>query len=89
MQDLFLFDTGGNPFASENHSLGYFNKEKGIFRYYPGIPPLNNFGNYYWQWAYQIYVQMVQKKIDITDPKYRETFCGKVMGLSAYGNKRL
>ena len=29
---------------------------------------------------------MVQKKIDITDPKYRETFCGKVMGLSAYGN---
>ena len=29
---------------------------------------------------------MVQKQIDITDPKYRETFCGKVMGLSAYGN---
>ena len=28
----------------------------------------NNFGNYYWTWAYNIYTQMVQKKIDITDP---------------------
>ena len=28
----------------------------------------------------------MQKEIQLTDPKYRETFCGKVMGLSAYGN---
>lgn len=81
-----LFDTTGNIFACENHSFGYFNKEKGIFKYYPGIPMTNNLGNYYWMWAHNIYTQMVQKKIDITDPKYRETFCGKVMGLSAYGN---
>ena len=81
-----LFDTVGQIFACENHSFGYFNKDKGIFKYYPGIPMTNNLGNYYWMWAYNIYTQMVQKKIDITDPKYRETFCGKVMGLSAYGN---
>ena len=81
-----LFDTTGNIFACENHSFGYFNKEKGIFRYYPGIPMTNNLGNYYWLWAYNIYTQKMQKKIDLTDPKYRETFCGKVMGLSAYGN---
>jgi len=81
-----LFDTTGQIFACENHSFGYFNKEKGIFRYHPGIPMTNNLGNYYWVWAHNIYSQMVQKPIDITDPKYRETFCGKVMGLSAYGN---
>ena len=81
-----LFDTTGNIFACENHSFGYFNKEKGIFKYYPGIPMTNNLGNYYWMWAYNIYTQMVQKPIELTDPKYRETFCGKVMGLSAYGN---
>ena len=81
-----LFDTAGQIFACENHSFGYFNKEKGILKYYPGIPMTNNLGNYYWMWAHNIYTQMVQKQIDITDPKYRETFCGKVMGLSAYGN---
>ena len=81
-----LFDTTGNIFACENHSFGYFNKEKGIFKYYPGIPMTNNLGNYYWMWAYNIYTQMIQKPIELTDPKYRETFCGKVMGLSAYGN---
>ena len=37
-------------------------------------------------WAYHIYVNKMQKEIQLTDPKYRETFCGKVMGLSAYGN---
>jgi carbamoyltransferase len=83
-----LFDTTGQIFACENHSFGYFNKEKGIFRYHPGIPMTNNLGNYYWLWAHNIYCQMVQKPIDITDPKYRETFCGKVMGLSAYGNTK-
>jgi len=81
-----LFDTAGQIFACENHSFGYFNKEKGIFRYHAGIPMTNNLGNYYWMWAHNIYCQMVQKNINITDPKYRETFCGKVMGLSAYGN---
>ena len=81
-----LFDTTGNLFACENHSFGYFNKKKNLFKYYPGIPMTNNLGNYYWMWAYHIYVNKIQKDIKITDPKYRETFCGKVMGLSAYGN---
>ena len=81
-----LFDTSGQIFACENHSFGYFNKKKGLFKYYPGIPQTNNFGNYYWMWAYHIYVNKIQKDIQLTDPKYRETFCGKVMGLSAYGN---
>ena len=81
-----LFDTTGQVFACENHSFGYFNKKKGLFKYYAGIPQTNNFGNYYWLWAYHIYVSKVQKNIQLTDPKYRETFCGKVMGLSAYGN---
>ena len=83
-----LFDTTGQIFACENHSFGYFNKEKGIFRYHAGIPMTNNLGNYYWLWAHNIYCQMVQKNINLTDPKYRETFCGKVMGLSAYGNTK-
>ena len=83
-----MFDFSGNGFTSENHSLGYFNKEKKIFRYHPGVPGVNNFGNYYWQWAYKIYTEKVGKNISITDPKYRETFCGKVMGLSAYGNMK-
>ena len=83
-----LFDTTGQIFACENHSFGYFNKEKGIFKYYPGIPMTNNLGNYYWLWAHNIYCQMVQKNINLSDPKYRETFCGKVMGLSAYGNTK-
>jgi len=81
-----LFDTSGNIFACENHSFGYFNKKKSLFKFYPGIPQTNNIGNYYWMWAYHIYVNKIQKDIKLTDPKYRETFCGKVMGLSAYGN---
>ena len=81
-----LFDTTGQIFACETHSFGYFNKKKGLFKYYPGIPQTNNLGNYYWMWAYHIYVNKIGKDIQLTDPKYRETFCGKVMGLSAYGN---
>ena len=81
-----LFNTTGEIFACENHSFGYFNKKKNLFKYYPGIPMTNNLGNYYWLWAYHIYVNKIQKDIKLTDPKYREAFCGKVMGLSAYGN---
>ena len=82
----FFLDGTNQPFTSETHSLGYFNKERGIFRFHPGMPGLNNFGYYYWIWAHHIYTQKVQKNINLTDPKYRETYCGKVMGLSAYGN---
>ncbi len=83
-----LFDTTGNLFACENHSFGYFNKKKNLFKYYPGIPQTNNLGNYYWMWAHYIYCNKIQKEIRITDPKYRETFCGKIMGLSAYGKAK-
>ena len=83
-----MFNSSGNAFTSETHSMGYFNKEKGIFRFHPGVPGLNNFGYYYWVWAHHIYSQKVQKNIRIGDPKYRETYCGKVMGLSAYGNTK-
>ena len=81
-----LFDTTGQIFACENHSFGHFDKSRNIFKYYAGIPMTNNLGNYYWMWAYHIYVNKIGKDIQLTDPKYRETFCGKVMGLSAYGN---
>ncbi len=83
-----MFKSFGNPFTSETHSMGYFNKEKGIFRFHPGVPGLNNFGHYYWIWAHHIYSQKINKNINIIDPKYRETYCGKVMGLSAYGNTK-
>jgi carbamoyltransferase len=83
-----MFNSFGNPFTSETHSMGYFNKEKGIFRFHPGVPGLNNFGHYYWIWAHHIYSQKINKNINIIDPKYRETYCGKVMGLSAYGNTK-
>ena len=54
-----MFDTTGNLFACENHSFGYFNKKKNLFKYYPGIPQTNNLGNYYWMWAYHIYVNKI------------------------------
>ncbi len=31
----------------ETNSIGYFNKEKGIFRFFPGLENVNEFGNYY------------------------------------------
>ena len=37
-----LFDTTGNILLVRTTSFGYFNKEKGIFKYYPGIPMTNN-----------------------------------------------
>ena len=83
-----LFDVVGNVFACENHSFGYFNKKKNLFKYYPGIPQTNNLANYYWMWAHFIYCNKLQKEIKLTDPYYRETFCGKVMGLSAYGKAK-
>ena len=83
-----IFDSKGDVFACENHSFGYFNKKKNIFKYYPGIPQTNNLGSYYWLWAYHIYTNKIKKNINITDPFYRETFCGKIMGLSAYGTLR-
>jgi carbamoyltransferase len=73
-------------FLTETNSIGYFNKEKGIFRFFNGVPGANNFGSYYHMWAHQIYCRKMQMNIHGFDEKYRETFDGKIMGLSAYGN---
>lgn len=71
---------------AETNSIGYFNKEKGIFRFFNGIPGSNDFGGFYHSLSHQIYCEKVQKNIDGWDEKYRETWDGKIMGLSAYGS---
>jgi carbamoyltransferase len=71
--------------SAEHSSVGYFNKSKNIFRYFPTLNGLNHFGQYYHEWAWYIYCQKMKKDINILDSKYRETFSGKVMGLCAYG----
>lgn len=81
-----LLDPYGIPVMTENNSIGYFNKSKGNFKFFPGIPTNNNFGFYYWVWSHYIYTQKTKKNINIYDPKYRESYCGKIMGLSAYGD---
>ena len=81
-----LFDPYGTAVMSENNSIGYFNKKKGNFKFFLGIPTNNNFGFYYWVWSHYIYSQKIKKIINIYDPKYRESYCGKIMGLSAYGD---
>jgi carbamoyltransferase len=75
----------GDIVGFEQSSIGYFNKNKKIFRFFPSIPQYNNFGFYYFTWAHHIYCEKINKNIPIEDPKYRETYSGKVMGLSAYG----
>jgi carbamoyltransferase len=70
----------------ENSSLGYFNKKKNIFKFFNGIPNTNNFGEFYHYYSYSIYCEKVKKQISAYDEKYRETYDGKIMGLSAYGS---
>jgi carbamoyltransferase len=69
----------------ETNIIGYFHKNKNIFRIFNGINRTNNFGSYYHDNAYKIYCKKVRKSIDGYDEKYRETWDGKIMGLSAYG----
>jgi carbamoyltransferase len=70
----------------ETNSIGYFNKEKGIFRFFPGLPNVNEFGAYYHSLSHKIYCEKIQKQISGYDEKYRESWDGKIMGLSAYGS---
>ena len=70
---------------AETNLIGYFNKKKNIFRIFNGITGTNNFGSYYHDTAHKIYCKKVIKTIDLFDEKYRETWDGKIMGLSAYG----
>ena len=74
-----------NIVTNETNGLGYFNKEKGILRFYNGIAETNTFGGYYHQLAHVIYCEKVERKIDGRDERYRETWDGKIMGLSGYG----
>lgn len=81
-----IFDHTFNPLMAETNSIGYFNKKKGVFRFFNGIPGSNNFGNFYHGLSHHIYCEKVNRRIDGNDEKYRETWDGKIMGLSAYGN---
>lgn len=72
-------------FFAENNSIGYFNKEKKVFRLY-NMPEqnVNNFGNLYSHVSSRIYASMRNKPI--TDWSDCISSVGKIMGLSAYGS---
>lgn len=74
---------------AEKNTIGYFNKEKNIFRLFNGLPGTNDFGAYYHSSSHMLYCEKVQQNIHPLDEKYRETFDGKIMGLSAYGKDTL
>jgi len=74
-----------NSIHAETNLIGYFNKKKNIFRFFNGISGTNNFGSYYHDSAHKIYCEKIREHIDGYDEKYRETWDGKIMGLSAYG----
>jgi carbamoyltransferase len=74
-----------NIFFAENNSIGYFNKEKKVFRLY-NMPEqnVNNFGNLYSHVSSRIYATIRQKAI--TNWTDCISSVGKIMGLSAYGS---
>ena len=74
-----------NIFCAENNSIGYFNKEKRIFRLY-NMPEneVNNFGNYYSHVASKTYGWKRKKPMENWEDCIASV--GKVMGLSAYGS---
>lgn len=75
-------------FQAETNIIGYFDKKKNIFRIFNGISGINNFGFYYHTNSHKIYCNKIKKKIKLLDEKYRETWDGKIMGLSAYGKSK-
>ena len=84
-----VFDCYGQDTGREVSSIGYFNKEKRIFRFFNNIHTVNNFGHFYALLAYLIYIQKINASdadIGLKNKKYRNSFEGKIMGLSAYGN---
>lgn len=76
----------GRTLLAETNTIGYFNKDKGIFKIFNGIPATNDFGLYYHALSHHIYCEKIGRQIDGYDEKYRETWDGKIMGLSAYGS---
>lgn len=77
-----------NRLHVEKNTIGYFSKKKNIFRIFNGIYDTNDFGAYYHINAHKIYCKKVFKKLNIYDERYRETWDGKIMGLSAYGKSK-
>ena len=89
----------GVPVAFENNSIGYFDKDKRIFRSFTlrSGQGENSFGDYYMNMAFQIYqqkkacntdtVNMMHYYASEEDKQKALEFSpeGKVMGLSAYG----
>jgi len=74
--------------STETSSLGYFDKSKNIFRSFPNFDcgQWQTVTNHYWNAAHKTYNLKTNQNINIFDPKHREAFCGKIMGLSAYGS---
>ena len=79
-------DAEENVYNHEQSGVGYFNKKKGILKLFQMPPFYNQFGMYYLRWAWKIYTEKVERWVDFLDPKYRDSLCGKIMGLSAYGS---
>lgn len=70
----------------ETNSIGYFDKEKKIFIFYPGIIDSNEFGNYYRKYSYEIYAKKMSLGLKEDNESLRDAVSGKIMGLSAYGD---
>ena len=62
-----------------------YGKKKNQIRFFTGPSTLSDFGTFYHSWAHHIYCEKIQQQIDGYDEKYRESWDGKIMGLSAYG----
>jgi carbamoyltransferase len=73
-------------FATENNTIGYFNKSKKEFKIFNQNQYTNMFAATYLFWSHRIYTQKMKLDIPIWDERYRETYPGKVMGMCAYGN---
>ena len=70
----------------ENNSIGFFDKSKGTFNFYPGISDTNGFGAYYGLKAFKTYERKIRKDLPLDDESIRDAVSGKVMGLCAYGD---
>lgn len=70
----------------ETNTTGYFNKSQNIFRLYPGLNSVNDFGGYYRRYANIVYSKKTHIKSTENNESLRDSVSGKIMGLSAYGS---
>jgi carbamoyltransferase len=82
-----LSNAGTSALDFESNSLGYFDLDKKYIRIFCGPGQLNNFGAMYYGFSEAVYRKKTDKPLEFdgADPKWRDTFAGKMMGLSAYG----